>query len=68
LGLAATTDAKGELSELRLGNIEIQRDWGWAPEYVQAMYLMLREDKPDDYVIAIGETIPLRNFVGTSPT
>jgi GDPmannose 4,6-dehydratase len=60
---AARRIAKGELSELRLGNIEIQRDWGWAPEYVQAMHLMLQQDKPDDYVIATGETRPLRDFV-----
>jgi GDPmannose 4,6-dehydratase len=60
---AARRIAKGELRELRLGNIEIQRDWGWAPEYVEAMYLMLQRDKPDDYVIATGETRPLRDFV-----
>ena len=60
---AARRIAKGELRELRLGNIEIQRDWGWAPEYVEAMYLMLQQEKPDDYVIATGETRPLRDFV-----
>jgi GDPmannose 4,6-dehydratase len=60
---AARRIAKGELRELRLGNIEIQRDWGWAPEYVEAMYLMLQQEKADDYVIATGETRPLRDFV-----
>jgi GDPmannose 4,6-dehydratase len=60
---AARRIASGELRELRLGNIEIQRDWGWAPEYVEAMYLMLQQEKPDDYVIATGETRLLRDFV-----
>jgi GDPmannose 4,6-dehydratase len=60
---AARRIAKGELRELRLGNIEVQRDWGWAPEYVQAMYLMLQQEKADDYIIATGETRPLRDFV-----
>jgi GDPmannose 4,6-dehydratase len=48
---------------LRLGNVEVQRDWGWAPEYVEAMFLMLQQEKPDDYVIATGSTRPLRDFV-----
>lgn len=60
---AARRIARGELRELRLGNIEVQRDWGWAPEYVQAMYLMLQQNKPDDFVIATGNTKPLRDFV-----
>lgn len=60
---AARRIAKGELRELRLGNIDVQRDWGWAPEYVEAMYRMLQQEKPDDYVIATGETRPLRDFV-----
>jgi GDPmannose 4,6-dehydratase len=63
IAAAARRIAKGELRELRLGNIEVQRDWGWAPEYVQAMYLMLQQDKADDYIIATGETRPLRDFV-----
>ena len=49
--------------KLELGNLDIMRDWGWAPEYVQAMWLMLQEDAPDDYVIATGETNPLGEFV-----
>ncbi len=60
---AAKRIARGELRELRLGNIDVQRDWGWAPEYVQAMYLMLQQEKPDDYVIATGSSRPLCDFV-----
>jgi GDPmannose 4,6-dehydratase len=63
---AARRIARGELRELRLGNIEVQRDWGWAPEYVEAMYQMLQQEKPDDYVIATGETRPLRDFVAVA--
>jgi GDPmannose 4,6-dehydratase len=63
---AACRIARGELRELRLGNIEVQRDWGWAPEYVEAMYRMLQQEKPDDYVIATGETRPLRDFVAVA--
>ncbi|NPV72682.1 MAG: GDP-mannose 4,6-dehydratase [Pelotomaculum sp.] len=49
--------------ELRLGNLEAKRDWGYAPEYVEAMWLMLQQDEPDDYVIATGETHSVREFV-----
>jgi GDPmannose 4,6-dehydratase len=49
--------------KLYLGNLGIQRDWGWAPEYVEAMYRMLQQDKPDDYVIATGESFSLQEFV-----
>jgi GDPmannose 4,6-dehydratase len=49
--------------KLSLGNLCIERDWGWAPEYVEAMYLMLQRDKPDDYVIATGVSHKLENFV-----
>jgi GDPmannose 4,6-dehydratase len=56
--------AAGELKgKLRLGNLEIERDWGWAPEFVEAMALMLKQAEPDDYVIATGETRPLKDFV-----
>lgn len=55
--------ASGSKEKLILGNIDIQRDWGWAPEYVQAMWLMLQQDEPDDYVIATGETNSLEDFV-----
>ncbi len=48
--------------ELRLGNLEARRDWGYAPDYVRAMWLMLQQDQPDDYVIATGETHSVQEF------
>ncbi len=53
----------GIQKELYLGNLDSKRDWGYAPEYVEAMWLMLQQDKPDDYVIATGETHTVREFV-----
>ena len=50
----------GMASELRLGNIDAKRDWGHARDYVQAMWMMLQQDKPDDYVIATGRTTTVR--------
>jgi GDPmannose 4,6-dehydratase len=55
--------AGGSPEKLRLGNISIARDWGWAPEYVEAMWRMLQQDKPQDYVISTGETNTLHDFV-----
>jgi len=52
----------GMSSELRLGNLEARRDWGYAPDYVHAMWLMLQQDHPDDYVVATGETHSVREF------
>jgi len=52
----------GRQQELRLGNLEAQRDWGFAGDYVQAMYLMLQQDTPDDFVIATAETHSVREF------
>jgi GDPmannose 4,6-dehydratase len=52
----------GLASELRLGNLDAKRDWGYAPDYVRAMWLMLRQDHPDDYVVATGETHSVREF------
>lgn len=49
--------------ELRLGNLESRRDWGYAPDYVRAMWLMLQQDEADDYVIATNETHSVREFV-----
>jgi len=49
-------------TELRLGNLEAKRDWGFAGDYVKAMWLMLQQDAPDDYVIATGETHSVREF------
>ncbi len=54
--------ARGSKEKLRLGNMDIQRDWGWAPEYVEAMWLMLQQEKPEDYVIATAETHSLNEF------
>ena len=52
----------GKAKELRLGNLEAQRDWGFAGDYVRAMWLMLQQDKPDNYVIGTGETHAVREF------
>ena len=52
----------GLQSELRLGNIEALRDWGYAGDYVEAMWLMLQQDQPDDYVIATGKMISVKEF------
>jgi GDPmannose 4,6-dehydratase len=52
----------GLQDELHLGNLEARRDWGFAPDYVRAMYLMLQQDHPDDYVVATGETHSVREF------
>ena len=54
---------KGLEHQLRLGNIDIKRDWGWAPEYVEAMWLMLQQEKADDYIVATGKTYTLKDFV-----
>ena len=63
---AARRIAAGSGERLRLGNLDIQRDWGWAPEYVEAMWRMLQHGEPRDFVIATGETRALRNFVAES--
>ncbi len=52
----------GQAKELRLGNLDSQRDWGFAGDYVRAMWLMLHQDQPDDYVVAMGETHSVREF------
>jgi GDPmannose 4,6-dehydratase len=52
----------GKTRELRLGNLEAQRDWGFAGDYVEAMWLMLQQDHPDNYVIGTGETHAVREF------
>jgi GDPmannose 4,6-dehydratase len=52
----------GMASELRLGNLEARRDWGHAADFVRAMYLMLQQEEPEDYVIATGETHSVREF------
>jgi GDPmannose 4,6-dehydratase len=65
---AARRIAGGSQEKLYLGNMQIQRDWGWAPEYVEAMYLMLQQDRADDYVIATGESSSLEDFVAAAFT
>jgi GDPmannose 4,6-dehydratase len=52
----------GQANELRLGNIDAKRDWGHAKDYVRAMWLMLQQDKPDDYVVATGVTTTVRDM------
>jgi len=59
---AAARIKLGLADELRLGNLDAQRDWGYAPDYVRAMWLMLQQDNPDDYVVATGETHTVRQF------
>jgi GDPmannose 4,6-dehydratase len=58
--------AAGSTEKLKLGRLDIARDWGWAPEYVEAMWLMLQQKKPEDFVIATGNTITLEDFVRTA--
>jgi len=53
----------GLTKEVILGNLEAKRDWGYAPEYVESMVLMLQQEKPDDYVVATGESHSVREFV-----
>ena len=55
--------ARDTSEKLYLGNISVKRDWGWAPEYVQAMYLMLQQSQPDDYVVATGDSYSLEELV-----
>ena len=52
----------GQLNTLQLGNLDISRDWGWAPEYVEAMWLMMQQDNPDDFVIGTGRMESLKYF------
>lgn len=60
---AARKIAAGDAGKLVLGKLDVWRDWGWAPEYVDAMWLMLQADTPDDFVIASGKTYSLEDFV-----
>jgi len=55
----------GLQEKMKLGNISVNRDWGWAPEYVEAMWLMMQQDKPKDYIIATGKTYSLEEMVET---
>ena len=63
---AARRIAGGDPEPLKLGNLAVRRDWGWAPEFVEAMYLMLQQEQPDDFVIATGASYTLEEFVSTA--
>ncbi len=60
---AVSNIISGKQEMLYLGNLDAKRDWGFAPEYVECQWLMLQQDKPDDYVIGTGETHSVREFV-----
>ena len=61
MGIAAIK--QGKMQQLRLGNLDAKRDWGYARDYVEAMWLMLQQEKPDDYVVAMGESHSVREFL-----
>ena len=61
--LGASEIAAGRRDFVELGNMDIQRDWGWAPEYVEAIYRIVQHDEPDDFVVASGTTTSLAKFV-----
>ncbi|MFG2869401.1 GDP-mannose 4,6-dehydratase [Streptomyces sp. NPDC048338] len=63
IATAAARIARGEQRELHLGNLEARRDWGYAPEYVDAMWRMLQADEPDDYVVATGTSYSVLDFL-----
>jgi len=58
--------SEGSQEKLELGRLDISRDWGWAQEYIEAMWLMLQQDSAEDFIIATGETNSLEQFVGES--
>ena len=62
--MAAARISKGLQEHLYLGNLDARRDWGYAREYVEAMWLMLQADEPRDYVIATGTSYSVRDFLG----
>ncbi len=55
--------ARGAREKLKLGDTDIERDWGWAPDYVQAMWSMMQQDSPADYVVATGRSVSLNHFI-----
>lgn len=61
--MAAAAIKMGKQEVLYMGNLDAQRDWGYAKEYVEGMWMMLQQDKPDDYVLATGKTTKVRTFV-----
>lgn len=68
ISLAAARIARGQQKELALGNLDVTRDWGYAPEYVDAMWRMLQQEKPDDYVLATGASHTLADFLDAAFT
>lgn len=58
--------AAGDTAKLRLGRLDIVRDWGWAPDYVEAMWLMLQQEQADDYIVATGRSSSLEVFVAAA--
>lgn len=60
---SAVRIASGRKEKLHLGNLAIRRDWGWAPEYVEAIWLMLQQAEPDDFIVSTGEAHSLEEFV-----
>ena len=58
--------AQGKQTELRMGNLDAHRDWGWAPDYVDAMIRAARHDEPDDYIVATGQSHSVRDFVAAA--
>ena len=63
---AARSIAAGNVEQLHVGNINVERDWGWAPEYVEAMWQMLQQPQPNDFVIGTGESHSLKEFIQTA--
>lgn len=63
---AACRIADGSVEKLRLGNLQVFRDWGWAPEYVKAMWLIMQQDQSEDFVIATGESHSLEEFANAA--
>jgi GDPmannose 4,6-dehydratase len=61
MGVAAI--ASGRADNLRLGTLDVARDWGYAPDYVRAMWLMLQQDVPEDYIVASGQSRTLHEFL-----
>jgi len=66
VAIAAARIYRGLQKDVSLGNLDAKRDWGYAPEYVEAMWLMLQQDEPDDFVIGTGETHPVSDFVSAA--
>ncbi len=66
ISLAVANIIKGNQEKLSLGNLNAKRDWGFAGDYVEGMYLMLQQDNPDDYVLATNETHTVRDFVNAA--